>query len=480
MLRSSLNQGGWTLKTSVPSISRIVLTLALASIAALSVAGCSRRSRPPNVILLVIDCLRADHLGAYGYALGTSPNIDRFASNAVVFERAITQGGWTRPAIGSLFTSLYPHVHGATRPGRHLPEDALTLAEALQQRGYLTIGFQTNPVIGGSQNFAQGFDRYDERIGARGAIITNSFLRWLSRNAGSRFFAYLHFMDTHLPYQPPEAHRLKFERAYSGPFATDKIRSRGQVLDLLPTMTAVDKRHVIAMYDGAIAYVDEQVGRLLGALTRLGLNERTIVVITSDHGEELFDRGGFEHGHSLQKEIVRVPLIMGSSRPGGQPVRVRQLVRHIDVYPTIMARLGIDPPSSLMGRDLGPSIVNPDLDWLLPGVTESVMYGPPQVSLEQGTMKLIVMEPAVRSHHARQLRAFPALRDFAESGRTVFYDLARDPGEREHLVTHPLLARFVSRLEEQRTRRVARVLDEDAEVLDEEELEAFRSLGYIK
>ena len=173
-------------------VRRAMLVAAWSAALALLLTSCSGRQSivqapDPNVLLIVIDSLRADHLGAYGYQLNTSPHIDELAADGALFENAITPSPWTRPAMASLLTSLYPHVHGATI-GRTLPAEVLTLAESLQARYYRTVEIQTNPFIQG-KNFAQGFATYSEIIEAAGEQVVNAFLRWLDQDDRPRFFA---------------------------------------------------------------------------------------------------------------------------------------------------------------------------------------------------------------------------------------------------------------------------------------------------
>ncbi len=458
---------------------------ALLGLVAVLVPGCSRGTRriepgDPSVLLVVIDTLRADHLGTYGYARPTSPNLDRLASDAIVFERVVTQGGWTRPAMASLFTSLYPHVHGAVKSNQTLPAEATTLAESLQEAGYRTVGLQTNPFISGAKNLAQGFREYYERYGANGETLMNALFRWLDRHEATQFFAYVHLMDVHLPYESPEANRAKFDVPYHGQLDPNRVGTRKQILKLLPTLTDEDKQHVIALYDAGVNYADEQIGRLMDALRDRKLLDNTIVIITADHGEELFDRGGYEHGHSLYNEVSHVPLIIRNPRASKRPVRVRQLVRLIDVYPTVLGFVGLNIPSSLMGRDLGPAIANPDLDWDLAGFSEATMYGPPQLALEQGPFKLLVIAPPKGSTEMQFFESFPWMRGAPESGFTGFYDLRRDPGEHARLPDHPLESRLLAALQEERSIASDRALTGAVETPDKETLERLKSLGYVR
>ena len=289
-----------------------------------------------------------------------------------------------RPAVGSLFTSLYPTAHGAVGHGRTLSAEALTLAEAMRAEGYVTLAVQTNPFLRGPRTFAQGFDSYERMIGASGSRVVRRFKQELERLDPQKFFAYVHLMDVHLPYDAPESFRRMFEKGYDGSiFGADEIRLNDRTVAQTKRLTETDERHVIDLYDAGVREADSYVAEILEELEARGQLDSTIVVVTSDHGEELFDHSSFEHGHSVYGEITRVPLIINHT---GLPreTRVGQLVRHIDILPTLLGLMDLPLPPGLMGRDLRPAIADPSLDWQLPGFTETMLYGPPQFSLEQG------------------------------------------------------------------------------------------------
>ncbi len=459
---------------------QFVVALVLLGIGIGLAPACGHRSLvlpDANIVLIVIDTLRADHLGAYGYTRETSPTLDRMAREGVLFERVVTQGAWTPPAMGSLFTSLYPHVHGAVEFKTELSDRLLTLADALKARGYFTIGVQTNPSLG--QGFGQGFDSYVEVFKARDSKIVKRLEGQLKQLGGRKFFAYLHMMGVHIPYNAREPFLGKFVEPYSGTSlrpnrigAKDRRKLRSQPL------TDADKRHVVNLYDAGIAETDSNVARILAVLEAVKVADSTIVIVTSDHGEELFDRESFGHGHSLQREIVRVPLIVRhpAVEPGG--IRVRQLVRLIDIFPTVLGLLGMESPRVLMGRDLGPAIENPNQDWQLVGFSEAMLEGPPQFAIEQGRYKLLRIEQPATRHERRKL--LEVRRQSALKGAVELYDLKADPDERQ-----PIDA-------EAPHNRLARVLDGErragahlrpapvARDIDKERLDQLRSLGYVR
>ena len=446
-------------------------------------AGCNASpfawpSGDPNIILFLIDSLRADHLGAYGYPRDTSPAIDRLARDGVVFQNAIAPASWTRPSMGSLFTSLSPHVHGATTFGKTLPAEAVTLAETLQGRKYFTTAFQTNPLVAG-EHFAQGFDTYYEIFGASGGHVVRDFLTWLDEREKRKFFAYVHFMDVHLPYDAPDENRAKFVGPYSGQLDPRRIGSQKQIYDLLPTLTGADRSHIIDLYDAGINQVDDSIEFIVRELKRRKLFDDTIVIVTSDHGEELFDHGGFEHGHSMHREVVQVPLIIRNPRLPARGVRVKQLVRLIDVFPTVLGFLRVDIPAPLMGRDLGPAIADPNLDWNLEGFSEGVMYGPNQAAIQKGPLKMIQIDPAVYKFQAKFFERLPPTPGWtAESGAVEFFNLETDPNELHPVAGHPMEPAWGRLLAGYRAAGVS--LAGAPEPIDEKRMEQLKSLGYIR
>jgi arylsulfatase A-like enzyme len=462
--------------------------LAILAVAALSLSACAGRqpepksgpAAPQNVLLIVVDSLRADHLGAYGYARPTSPRFDRLAREGALFERAITQGAWTRPSIASLFTSLYAHVHGATRMGTALSDDAITIAEVLRSNGFATMAVQTNPTVTAAQNFTQGFETYVERIGGSAPRVLSRFHEWLDHERPRRFFGYLHFMDVHLPYDAPEPHRHRFVGPYSGVLKADEIHSRSDVLPRLSRLSDEDRRHVAELYDASINYFDEYLGRLTDDLERRALLDETLILIVADHGEELFDHGWFEHGHSVHRELVRVPFLIRHPRLVPRGVRIGQLVRLIDVFPTIVGMLGLDPPADLMGRDLRPAIADPSADWGLPGLTDATLYGPAQIAIERGPYKLM----RVAASHSRRDATFMAVmtagKTLTGEGAVAFYDLASDPDERRSMMEHPQAERWQRLLEDEQRQSGGRTLAAGPEIIDDEQREQLRSLGYLR
>lgn len=329
-----------------------------------ALASCSTNAPVPpdlNVVLISIDTLRADHLGCYGYPRPTSPAIDELSRDSVVFAQAIAQAPSTLPSHASMFSSLLPHHHQASWANMtRLPEEVLTLAEVLEQVDYRTVAFtgggQVDPVFG----LNQGFEIYKQVRKRRFRGTVREAVRWLEANRGSPFFMFLHSYEVHHPYTPQPEYLAPFETDYEGPLPKDisielltRI-NRGEI-----ELEERDLRHIIDTYDAEIRSMDDSLGRFVDFLKEQGLYERTMIVITSDHGEELGEHGvvGW-HSHTLFDELLRVPLIAKypfSTYAGGV---IETQVRSLDISPTILAALGVEIPDVFLGVDLAASIAS--------------------------------------------------------------------------------------------------------------------------
>ena len=288
--------------------------------------------RPRGIVLVVIDALRPDHLGCYGYGRQTSPALDRLAADGIVFDQAFSPAGWTRPAIASLFTSLFPLEHGLRHRAHYrsreliltrLDERFTTLAERFAEAGYATLGVVGNPFLQRRHGFQQGFDQFfqAERDAAQ---VLEAFDGWLRARKPDRFFAYLHFMDVHWPYAPPSPYDQQFGSPERARKFTDVDWDilRTQMLKAKTVISPEDRDGLVDLYDGlvdlydgGIRYVDDRLGDYLreqGRETRDWL-----IVVTADHGEELLEHGNrMGHGPFLYDVNLRIPLLI--RLPGGR------------------------------------------------------------------------------------------------------------------------------------------------------------------
>ena len=242
-----------------------------------------------NIILISVDTLRADHVGTYGYLKPTTPNIDKFANQAYVFENAYASSPWTLPSHTSMLTGFYPQKFHAELPTDILPENALTIAEILSENGYKTVAFSTGAFITRNQGFAQGFATFNELQNWQDAQeISQKSINWLNQNQKSKFFLFIHSFHTHDPYSPQDQFIKKIDSDYQGYLNSINI---SQIVDINTSKTNLseyEKRRIVSLYDAEIAELDNYFGQFFKTLEDLKLMENTIIIITSDHGEEFF------------------------------------------------------------------------------------------------------------------------------------------------------------------------------------------------
>jgi arylsulfatase A-like enzyme len=396
----------------------------------------------PNVILIGADTLRADRLSCYGYPSQT-PHIDALASDGVRYAAATAQASWTKPSFATIFTSLYPSSHTATGKPHRLPQAVTTLAEALSASGYHAGGFADNPSISASFGFDQGFADYVYlepayllggseaasqlalyQVLRRGwammsgegiyvhnfyqdaSVVNQHAMDWMEENKHTRFFLFLHYMDPHDPY---------FEHPYNG-YGHARASDQNPDPSLAPEFSH--------LYDGEVSYLDEYLGQLFDWLKAEGMYEEALVVLTSDHGEEFQEHGGWWHGQTLYQEQIDVPLIIKYPTRAGEASSlgstsspqqvVDDLVRSLDIAPTVLDVAGVSIPSGMMGRSL----------W---SATEPVPLAFSEEDHEGNVLK------SVRTSHRKLILANP------DNPRGLpaeaLFDLDSDPGELRNLAS---------------------------------------------
>jgi len=317
------------------------------------------RPAPPakHVILISIDTLRADHLGCYGYARATTPAIDSFAAGAVRFATAIAHAPSTLPSHASMLTSLVPQHHGASFHDRSaIAPGVTTLTELLREHGFRTASWNGGGQIDGAFGMGRGFEIYERQDPENLGANVDRALEWLDSEISERdrFFLFLHTYEVHHPYTPTEELLARFEEGYSGSLpgqiTIPMLRELNAGEEL--TLDAADVQHIVDTYDAEILGMDRSFARLLEELQRRNLLRDTMIVFTSGHGEEFAEHGRVGwHSHTLYDELLRVPLIVrhGGSRDGSV---VQEQVRLIDVAPTILEGLGLEPYAGFRGRSL--------------------------------------------------------------------------------------------------------------------------------
>ncbi|NNK48404.1 MAG: sulfatase [Gemmatimonadetes bacterium] len=374
----------------------------------------------PNIILISIDSLRADRLGVYGHARNTSPNIDRLASAGVVFDNAYSTTSWTLPSHVSMLSGLYPEVHGVRKGKQKVSKQVVLCSEVFERMGYRNMAVVSGPYLNRRFGFNQGFEDYDDRTirfrstPASHAGVTSPqqherIVEVLDTLGEDRFFLFLHYWDVHLDYEPPGRYGTMFDPDYSG-----DISGRGFLdnEDIRDGMDPRDLEHLLALYDGEIAFTDHHIGLLMDELEQRGLFEQSLIVFTADHGDEFFEHGGKGHRRTLYNESLQVPLIV--KFPGGSFAghRVDSAASLVDIVPTVYDYMDIDWPWEHNGQSLLPAI----LGWAVPDGDQprfADLHGEIASAIE-GRWKVV--------------------RTAGESPTVELYDLALDPGERENLL----------------------------------------------
>jgi arylsulfatase len=407
---------------------------------ALAVAACRSDRTPHGLVLITIDTLRADRIGAYGWPRGTSPEIDALALESTLFETAVPTCSSTAPSLASLLTGSHRATHRVFGNGWVLPGEAETLAEILKARGYRTVARMANPGIDASTGFAQGFDDFVipadlERNGPgmlEGGPLVADVERVVQGLGREPFFLWIHFMDTHGPYFPPREVRERFPPAdYRWPGDPDAlpIGAGNFGLGMIPRYQAVDDEtspaSYRARYDAEVRYADDHVGAIVRSLRARGLWDSTLFVLTADHGESLGEHDYyFAHGWYVSDDELRVPLLVhGPGIPHGR--RVRQTVSLVDVAPTALDFLGLDRLPPMEGQTLRPLFEadGPDRDTFA-----QTSYGEGLAALRAGPMKY-VFKPS-RAAGTRPTSDPP----FGDASQEWLFDLASDPGEVTNLV----------------------------------------------
>ncbi|MDQ2777638.1 MAG: tetratricopeptide repeat protein [Acidobacteriota bacterium] len=400
----------------------------------------SQSLRPLNLVVVTIDTLRADRLHCYGNGNIDTPTLDGLAQRGAQFENAVAQAPLTPPSHASIFTGTNPNVHQVRNTGGFvLKSSAVTLAKILKAQGWDTAAFVGASVLKRAFGFSPGFDVYDDQMPKseksredreyperRASVVVDHALNWLNSQSGKPFFIWVHLYDPHEPYDPPQPFREKYRKN---------------------------------LYDGEVAYTDQQLGRLLAAVGKKAPAEKTVTVVLADHGESLGEHGEFNHGVFLYDSTLRIPLLMAG--PGIPAVKVTQQVRTIDVLPTILDLMGGKPPAACQGTTLTPSFRGKHVTTTYS--YEETLY--PKMNMGWAELR------GVRTDRWKYVRA----------PKPELYDLLHDPGEKNNVIdAHPEELR---RLESQLEALTRANLEGDKKVssgqVDSRTMEQLKSLGYL-
>ncbi len=443
-------------------------------------SGCGQRAdRKPvledyNVLLIVIDTLGANNVGCYNPELSLTPHIDRLAEQGVRFAKSYAVAPWTQPSVASILTGLMPSKHGLNQLGAELDGKAAILAELLKDRGYETGAVVSHRLVNASFGFGRGYGYFDEEpIGGHKKIssqmVTDSALQWLDGVGTNRFHLLLHYFDPHYVY----CHHEQFDMTsgYEGPL--EPAMNIWSLRNQRERLTEEDISYLVGLHREEIAYTDHHIGRLLEHLETLGVADKTLIVLTADHGEEFMEHGWLGHTRSLYNELIHVPVIFYLPGVFGEGIVSEMPVSQIDVLPTLMDFSKRPVSEAWDGRSLLPILLGDK-----PGETDRDIFAEvsfvPRSKKDVADEKITFLTTLVRGN-------LKAIYDEVDE-RWEVYDLAKDPGESNILA---LEGRAQVLADDLSAWKSARVTQPDQEsgfqlIMTSDEEESLRSLGYIR
>ena len=395
----------------------------------------------PTVILILIDTLRADRVGAYDHSRGLTPFLDELAAKGTVFLNAYSTTAWTSPAVASLFTSRWPSQHGIVNYDSKLGAAEVTLAERLKQAGYDTAGVVANGQISTERGFGQGFAFLWTGVlnqDIRAATIRKRTIWWLdvvkSSSPTDPKFLYLHYLEPHAPYEPPEPYRSKLAFKELSPADIAAAQRKFSKVQTWRDLQPSEVQLIESYYDGEVAALDAEIRLMFGELEKRGLLKNAVVVVTADHGEEFNEHGSFSHGLTLYDEMIRIPLIVvAPGRPGGRTVG--ESVSLADVAPTLLELAGVSAEPCFEGRSLVPLLGSEALENTHPAGWWAALWsrlrGTSTPPLPTDTILEIMPNgsPYDLRRHARAIISGSTKLVVSPTGASVYYDLERDPHE---------------------------------------------------
>ena len=434
----------------------------------------------PSVIVLSLDTLRADRLGFMGNPRGLTPRLDVLAAESVIFDKAIAPAPWTLATHASLFTSKLPFDHHARLDFQKVAPRQVMLAESFRQAGYRTAAFTADGYVAASFGFSQGFELYDESDDREHDALSRTLglaLDWLRREGDTPYFMFLHTYEAHSPYTHAEKADPSLKGRLSTRFTNLEIEDIRH--DRL-TLTPDERRWVQQLYDGDVAYLDALIGAFFDTLRKEGILDRAILVVVSDHGEDLWDHSVERspgHGHSLYQELIHVPLFVRwpDSLRGGARIATR--VSLLDVAPTLLELAGLPPNPEYRGRSLAAACRTGTEPETIPVTAESTEYGPDRFAGFDGRYKVIFTPWPEEKNMGVGLTVAPL----------EVFDLEADPFEQHDLSARlgelpPSLLHLIATV---RARAVAEKPSasegsDAVETPSEELMERLRALGYVQ
>jgi arylsulfatase A-like enzyme len=421
----------------------------------------SRAGSRSDLILISIDCLRADHVGAYGYERNTTPTLDALAEDGVLYEDAVSVSSWTLPTHMSMLTGLLPTEHGLRKDQKKLPSVPY-LPGILGRAGYETVGIVSSLLLTPTFGFDEGFDRYHALVDAPAEALVDRAIQEMSRTVGRSRFLFLHLFDAHWPYDPSPEVLSSF-----GPRPRDISDLLKKVIARAPPAGPEDVEGLKTLYDAEVLEIDRELGRLVSALKAAGRYDSALIVVTADHGEAFYEHGFWQHSEVIYAEVTQIPLII--KFPGNTPRgRRSDVVDQLHIFPTILEAAFLPSPLERKGLARpGPSDALTEITW------------------EGNESKGAAMKVAIRKGPFKYVATFEG--DVSDPDfvsrlvREELYDRSQDPGETNDLfgkrAADPFRSEAREFLQKVRSRRAGD--PSRAIVIDEKMRERLRALGYL-
>lgn len=450
-----------------------------------------------NIVLMVLDALRARNLSVYGYARPTTPNLEQFARECLVYENAFATSSWSLPTHASLFTGLMPAQHGADDEHKFLEPEHTTLAQYLGEQGYATAAVCYNPYVSAATGLERGFQTFNPATGSRLGVLSARVRHYAAKlrlvgDAGARlvnrqvraaldrfahdprpFFLFAHYAECHAPYRYPHIYNRYLPPGISTRAAWRVNQNPWRQLMNPATMRASDFDLLTALYDGALTYLDQQVAQVIAWLRERGQLDETMVIITADHGENLGEHGRIGHVYCLYDTLVHVPFVVHFPQSISARGHAARLVSAIDLVPTILELLGERP--NAFGDIKGSSL-------LAPSAREAV-YG--ELSRPDFTVYRRQFPEADTTPYDRSLRMIRTPQHkliWASDGRHELYDLQADPDETRNVLDGrpELFARLAQQLEAWHAQLGRAPQTHAAPAFEPQVVERLRALGYLE
>jgi len=437
-----------------------------------------------NIILISVDTLRADHLGCYGYERNTSPHVDALASDSVTFLNTYASSPWTLPSHVSMLTSLHGVNHQVSYEDESMDPSIITLADVLRVNQFYCAALTGGGFVHAKYGFSKGFNSYSDEGGIlrqdSAEHLFHVTSRWLEREKDKSFFLFLHTFQPHNPYACPYPYKTMFIEKDAKWNHIDLLSYLGGKPGIFKELTEKERQNVKGLYDGEIRYTDEEfIGSLIEKLKHMGLYDKTMIIFTSDHGEEFYEHQGWGHGHSLYDESLKVPLIIKfpSSRFKGR--RISNIVSLVDIFPTVLDELGVSMHDlDIDGKSLLPLIKGKKKEdrIFLADVAPNVLAShiPQKISMNEGKEKLILNKKFSKEDLEFFVSSPPALKP------TEIYNLILDPGEQQNIADEQaelanLIIQKINKIYREAKKRKTRKME-----MNEELKKQLEALGYIR